>query len=380
MKKIFYWSPYLSNVATIGNVFNSAYSLTKYDKKTFNVYILDVIGEWENKKKEIEENNLKHLRINKFNLKIKLQTSGFLRSRIYSIMIFIFNIIPLFSLLKKERPDYLIIHLLTSIPLTLLLFFNFKTRFILRISGLPRLNIFRKILWKIISKKLFLVTCPSYETLEYLKKLKIFDNNKLVILYDPIINVSKIKKEIKKKLDLSNQKKNYFLSIGRLTKQKNHKLLIDAFSLLDKNDNNYLYIIGEGEEKDKLLKKIKKLNLEKKIFLLGFKENVYPYISASIAIISSSLWEDPGAVMIESAFCNKPIISSNCRNGPKEFLMHGKAGYLFENNDISSLKNNIEKMLQEDKRKKYLKIVNAKINSKKYTLFNHYKTLKSILN
>lgn len=220
MKKIFYWSPYLSNVATIGNVFNSAYSLTKYDKKTFNVYILDVIGEWENKKKEIEENNLKHLRINKFNLKIKLQTSGFLRSRIYSIMIFIFNIIPLFSLLKKERPDYLIIHLLTSIPLTLLLFFNFKTRFILRISGLPRLNIFRKILWKIISKKLFLVTCPSYETLEYLKKLKIFDNNKLVILYDPIINVSKIKKEIKKKLDLSNQKKNYFLSIGRLTKQK----------------------------------------------------------------------------------------------------------------------------------------------------------------
>ena len=380
MKKIFYWSPYLSNVATIGNVFNSAYSLTKYDKKTFNVYILDVIGEWENKKKEIEENNLKHLRINKFNLKIKLPTSGFLRSRIYSIMIFIFNIIPLFSLLKKERPDYLIIHLLTSIPLTLLLFFNFKTRFILRISGLPRLNIFRKILWKIISKKLFLVTCPSYETLEYLKKLKIFDNNKLVILYDPIINVSKIKKEIKKKLDLSNQKKNYFLSIGRLTKQKNHKLLIDAFSLLDKNDNNYLYIIGEGEEKDKLLKKIKKLNLEKKIFLLGFKENVYPYISASIAIISSSLWEDPGAVMIESAFCNKPIISSNCRNGPKEFLMHGKAGYLFENNDISSLKNNIEKMLQEDKRKKYLKIVNAKINSKKYTLFNHYKTLKSILN
>lgn len=165
-----------------------------------------------------------------------------------------------------------------------------------------------------------------------------------------------------------------------LQNKKNHKLLIDAFSLLDKNDNNYLYIIGEGEEKDKLLKKIKKLNLEKKIFLLGFKENVYPYISASIAIISSSLWEDPGAVMIESAFCNKPIISSNCRNGPKEFLMHGKAGYLFENNDISSLKNNIEKMLQEDKRKKYLKIVNAKINSKKYTLFNHYKTLKSILN
>ena len=70
MNKIFYWSPYLSNVATIGNVLNSAYSLTKYDKKSFNVYILDVIGEWENKKKEIEESELKYLKINKFNLKI----------------------------------------------------------------------------------------------------------------------------------------------------------------------------------------------------------------------------------------------------------------------------------------------------------------------
>ena len=36
MKKVFYWSPYLSNVATIRNVINSAYSLTKYNKNSFN--------------------------------------------------------------------------------------------------------------------------------------------------------------------------------------------------------------------------------------------------------------------------------------------------------------------------------------------------------
>ena len=39
MKKIFYWSPYLSNVATIRNVVNSAYSLIKYDKISFRAYI-----------------------------------------------------------------------------------------------------------------------------------------------------------------------------------------------------------------------------------------------------------------------------------------------------------------------------------------------------
>ncbi len=51
MKKIFYWSPYLSNVATIRNVVNSAYSLIKYDKISFRAYILDVFGEWNTKKK-----------------------------------------------------------------------------------------------------------------------------------------------------------------------------------------------------------------------------------------------------------------------------------------------------------------------------------------
>ena len=51
MKKIFYWSPYLSNVATIRNVVNSAYSLIKYDKISFRSYILDVFGEWDTKKR-----------------------------------------------------------------------------------------------------------------------------------------------------------------------------------------------------------------------------------------------------------------------------------------------------------------------------------------
>ena len=71
------------------------------------------------------------------------------------------------------------------------------------------------------------------------------------MLHDPIINVSKIsnKKNVQN-IDLKNLNKNYFLSIGRLTRQKNHKLLIELFSYLKKNDNNFsLYILGEGEEK-----------------------------------------------------------------------------------------------------------------------------------
>ena len=195
MKKIFYWSPYLSNVATIRNVVNSAYSLIKYDNISFRAYIVDVFGEWETKKKELFEKKIEYLKIS--NLKINLPISGFLKSRFLSILIFFSSIYPLLKLLKKEKPDYLIIHLLTSIPFSLLIFFNFETKFILRISGLPRLNFFRKFLWKIINKKITLVTCPFYETMDYIKNTKIFDEKKIVVLHDPIINNSMILKKKK---------------------------------------------------------------------------------------------------------------------------------------------------------------------------------------
>ena len=54
MKKIFYWSPHISKVATIKNVLNSAFSLKKFYKEKINVSILDVIGEWSNYKNEFE--------------------------------------------------------------------------------------------------------------------------------------------------------------------------------------------------------------------------------------------------------------------------------------------------------------------------------------
>ena len=379
MKKIFYWSPFLSNVATIGNVLNSAYSLNKYGKNSFKTYILDVLGEWSNRKKDLLEKNINYIKLGK--LSINLPISGFIKSRILSMFLFVLKIFPLYFLLKREKPDYLIIHLLTSIPLVLLLFFNFETRFILRISGLPQLNFLRKFLWKTISKKISLVTCPSFETMDYIKKSKIFDENKIIVLHDPIINNSLIfKKKNDPNINKKSFKKDYFLSIGRLTKQKNHKLLIDLFLHLKKSGKDFfLYILGEGEEEQFLRKKILKLNLQDRVFLLGFKKNIYPYIHSSRAIISPSLWEDPGAVMVEAAFCNRIVLSSNCKNGPKEFLMNNKAGYLFESNDLDSLVKAFNQLIMDSPEQIYKKKVLAKINSKKYTIFNHYLTLRNLL-
>ena len=130
MNKIFYWSPYLSNVATIRNVINSALSLKKYNYNSYDVSLLDTMGEWKLYKEEITQSKVNIKKINSLNMNFDLNKSGYFKSRLYFIFIFIFNFFPLLKLLKVKKPNFLIVHLLTSLPLTLLLFFQFKTKFL----------------------------------------------------------------------------------------------------------------------------------------------------------------------------------------------------------------------------------------------------------
>jgi len=381
MKKICYWSPHLSNVATIKNVINSAISLKKFTKEGINIKILDVIGEWSIYKRLFDSYDIDIIKFSNFKLRKFYPITGFLKSRLAYFSVFFFKTIQLKKILKKEDPDFLIIHLITVAPLFLLIFFNFNTKFILRISGLPKFNIVRKFLWKFVSNKIFLVTCPSEQTKKDLEKLNIFPKNKLKILYDPIIRVDSITQQVKENSYSNFEEKKYLLNIGRLTKQKNQILLLNAFLEISKtNKDLLLYIVGGGENKKNLEKFIKLNNLQKNIFLLGHLDNIFPLLKKSLAVVSTSLWEDPGAVMIEASYCDKNIISSNCPNGPEEFLSFGKGGYLFKNNDKKDLIEKLSIFLNDTEKNKFDKKVLCKKKTKNYTLFNHYKTLNFLLN
>ena len=74
--------------------------------------------------------------------------------------------------------------------------YNFDTKIILRISGKPQMNLIRYLFWKIALRKIFKITFPTLESLEYFKDLKITDNKKLFLLYDPVFLIKDL---IKKK-------------------------------------------------------------------------------------------------------------------------------------------------------------------------------------
>ena len=379
-KKIYYWSPCLAKVATVKATMNSAISLAKYSK-TYEVRIINVCGEWTKHQKYLLKNkvNIENLTFNYFNF---LPKNGFFMSRFSNLVVIFISIFPLILFLKNKKPDYLIIHLITSLPLILLNFIKTNTKTILRISGFPKLNFFRKKLWIMSEKKIFKITCPTEDLKKNLVENEVFDKNKLINLPDPVINIKEfVKKKNDKNFELLKQNKNdFFIAVGRLTNQKNFIYLIKEFKkFIEIFPNEKLLIFGEGELRNKILREINNNNLKNSVQLLGYTNNIYKYMLKSKALILSSLWEDPGFVMIESALCNSFIISSDCKNGPKEILNFGKNGFLFESNNETSLIKALENFENLNDNKKLDYKIKLKKKIKDFSLLNHYNRLISFL-
>jgi len=373
-KKIYYWSPFLVRIATPRAVINSAYAMQKFSSAN-QCSLINFFTEFNIFKKELIQKELKTINCYNSSILKVLPKHGKILSRFSFILIFILSFFPLKQLLSKEKPDYLIIHLITSLPLFLLLIFNFETKFILRISGMPRMGIVRKFLWKLASKKIHLITCPTNNTMNFIKNLNIIDSNKIKLLYDPIIEIKDI--NLKKKEKIS-EPKDFFLAIGRLTKQKNFIFLCEAFKeVLKESKKNKLIIVGDGEEREKIEDYINKNNLNEYIKLKGFEKNIFPYFFKAKGFILSSLWEDPGFVLIEAGYCRVPIFSSNCKPGPAELIKNNFNGTVFESNSLISFKSKFKEFLNNYNNSDL--ILNNLIGIKKFTIFNHYLSLKKIL-
>ena len=358
--KVYYWSPHLSKVGTIKSVYNSCKSLRN---QGIDAKIINTVGEWKHLEDEIRIDLF-----NKKNFYNILPRKGYFQSKFSNIIIFVISFVPLLRLLKKNEPNFLIIHLLTSLPLILKKFFSLKTAIILRISGKINFSPIRKLLWKSISN-LITVTSPTVETRNHLIEKKIFLEKDIYLIKDPILEQFK---KIESQTIKLNKRKN-FLAVGRLTKQKNFIFLITVFAVLIKKYKDLtLTIFGEdAEEKEKLEQLIKKKNLENHVFLSGFREDMETLFKDYDCFVLSSLHEEPGFVLIEAASNFLPIISSDCPSGPREILGYGDNGFIFKSNNEKDFLDKLEEFLHISDEDLKNKLLNLNQNIKEYTLQNH---------
>ncbi|MED4288148.1 glycosyltransferase [Priestia megaterium] len=111
------------------------------------------------------------------------------------------------------------------------------------------------------------------------------------------------------------------VNVGRLTYAKGHWHLIRALADLKKEiPNIQLLILGQGEMEGDLRKLTEDLKVQDSVHFLGFQSNPYKFIKQSDVFVMSSLYEGFPNVLIESLACETPIISTDCKSGPREII------------------------------------------------------------
>ncbi|NDK55589.1 glycosyltransferase [Pontibacter fetidus] len=118
------------------------------------------------------------------------------------------------------------------------------------------------------------------------------------------------------------------VNVARLTKAKNHLLLIRAVARVLKNRNIKLLIVGDGPLKEMLQQEINQLGLQEHIELVGFQLNPVSWIAKADLFVLSSDYEGFGNVIVEALATGITIVSTNCDFGPPEIINNGEFGYL----------------------------------------------------
>lgn len=143
------------------------------------------------------------------------------------------------------------------------------------------------------------------------------------------------------------------ITLGRLTKQKNHQLLIKAFKLVhDKNTELTLEIYGQGEERENLETLIKELQLQNSVFLKGRTLDAKKSLMDADLFVLSSDYEGMPNALLEAMAAGIPSISTDCPTGPSDIIDDDISGLLVQTNNIDEMAKAIRKMEDVEFRRK----------------------------
>ena len=129
----------------------------------------------------------------------------------------------------------------------------------------------------------------------------------------------KINEELSEKIDRDVYK---IVSIGRFSKEKNHILQLEVINALrNQGEQVQLLVVGDGEKKKEIIKKISDLQLQNHVLLCGMQKNVYPYLLKSDLFLHTSFNEGFPNVLLEAMYCNLPVVTMDCKTGPREIIL-----------------------------------------------------------
>lgn len=179
------------------------------------------------------------------------------------------------------------------------------------------------------------------------KKFKLKKNGTVEYVPGVGIDIDKInsiqgnKEELCKELNIPSDSI-LLLSVGELSKRKNHEVIIRLLNQLP--DNIHYVICGQGQLENYLLDLAKKLNVNNRLHLLGYRTNIPQIMKSCDIFVFPSLQEGLPVALMEAMACGLPCIASEIR-GNVDLIEEDKNGYFINCKIINNLSLSIEKSI-----------------------------------
>lgn len=167
--------------------------------------------------------------------------------------------------------------------------------------------------------------------------------------------------EIRNKLGIP-ESKIILMSVGELTKRKNHMVMIEALARLKEYDILYV-ICGDGPLKAQLRAKAEELGVRDRLKLLGFRKDIAELHKAADIFVFPSLQEGLPVALMEAMASGLPIVASKIR-GNEDLINNNQGGYLVNPTDSEQVAKAIEKMIQNPKKREKMEKRNLEIITK----------------
>lgn len=161
--------------------------------------------------------------------------------------------------------------------------------------------------------------------------------NKGVIIPNPVPELPQALEEKTKRL----------VAVGRLTRQKNHKMLIDAFEQINGDYPDYCVdIYGAGEIEDEIREYIKNKHMEKKVHLKGKVDNIPEHIKDAYMFVHTADYEGLSNALLEAMAIGLPCVTTNCA-GADDAIEDGKNGLIVPVGDCEGFIAAVRKVLDD---------------------------------
>ena len=136
------------------------------------------------------------------------------------------------------------------------------------------------------------------------------------------------------------------LTVGRLSYEKGNDRLLEACKMLmDAGHAFKLWLVGDGPEREMLMKQASDLELDDQISFLGFQENPYPYMRSADVIVTPSRYEGFSTVVSEALILGKPVVTTPC-SGMDELLGDNEFGLITEDS-VEGIYQGMKRMLED---------------------------------